>query len=58
MIVPFYNLHKLNELMYEHVIHNECDHFTTQNWNALRSGGWIDNQARDMAAHKKAVKSE
>jgi fatty acid desaturase len=57
-MVPFYNLHKLNDLMYEHVIHNEFDHFTIQNWNALKPGGWIDAQSRDMNANKKAVKSE
>eukprot|EP00978_Attheya_sp_CCMP212_P033752 scaffold137800_cov41-Attheya_sp.AAC.3 len=44
-MVPFFNLHKINELMYEHVIHNECDHFTVQNWAAIRPGGWIDQQA-------------
>jgi hypothetical protein len=53
-MVPFFNLHKLNELMYEHVIHNEKDHFTTQNWAAVKSDGWIDSQARDVAAFAKA----
>ena len=53
-MVPFFNLHKLNELMKEHVIHSEKDHFTTQNIAAVLPGGWIDTQARDMAAHKKA----
>jgi hypothetical protein len=47
-MVPFYNLHKLNELMYEHVLHNERDHFTTQNFAAVKSGGWIDQQADRM----------
>lgn len=49
-MVPFYNLHKLNVLMYEHVLHNEYDHFTVQNWVALKPGGWIDQQAARMAA--------
>jgi fatty acid desaturase len=47
-MVPFFNLHKLNELMYPHVIHNEHDNFTTQNWAALKSGGWIDQQTERM----------
>ena len=51
-MVPFYNLHKLNKLMYHHIIHNECNHFTTQNWDCLKTGGWIDNQAQEMAASK------
>ena len=51
-MVPFFNLHKLNELMYEHVIHNERDYFATQNWNAFKPGGWIDEQSRDMAAFR------
>ena len=60
-MVPFYNLHKLNELMYDHVIHNERDHFTTQNFAAFMPGGWIDRQSADMAAFAKkkaAQKSE
>jgi hypothetical protein len=56
-MVPFFNLNKLNELMYEHVVHNEHDHFTTQNWDALKSGGWIDQQAERCAAYDRA-KSE
>jgi fatty acid desaturase len=51
-MVPFFNLHKLNELMYEHVIHSEKDHFTTQVYAALEVGGWIDTQARDMSTAK------
>ena len=47
-MVPFFNLHKLNELMYEHVIHNEHDHFTVQNFTAFMPGGWIDQQMADM----------
>lgn len=47
-MVPFFNLHKLNELMYEHVIHNERDHFTTQNWACLKPNGWIDQQSKRM----------
>jgi fatty acid desaturase len=55
-MVPFFNLHKLNQLMYEHVLHNEKDHFTTQNWQAFKPGGWIDQQSRRMATF--ADKSE
>jgi fatty acid desaturase len=44
-MVPFFNLHKINKLMYPHVVHNEKDHFTTQNWEAIKAGGWIDQQA-------------
>lgn len=43
-MVPFFNLCRVNELMYPHVLHNECDHFTTQNWAAFKPGGWIDQQ--------------
>ena len=57
-MVPFFNLHKINELMYEHVIHNECDHFTSQNWTCLKSGGWIDQQRADMEAFDKKRKLE
>jgi fatty acid desaturase len=53
-MVPFFNLHKLNDLMYEHVIHNEKDHFTLQNWGALKPGGWIDEQARDVELYRKS----
>lgn len=49
-MVPFYNLSKINEHMYSHVIHNERDHFTTQNWAAIVRGGWIDQQAQRMKA--------
>jgi fatty acid desaturase len=52
-MVPFYNLHKLSELMHEHVLHNEHDHFTLQNWAALMPGGWIDRQSADMAAYRR-----
>ncbi len=51
-MVPFYNLSKVNEHMYDHVIHNERDHFTTQNWAALVPGGWIDQQAKCMEMFK------
>ena len=47
-MVPFYNLSKINEQMYDHVIHKERDHFSTQNWAAIAPGGWIDEQARCM----------
>jgi fatty acid desaturase len=52
-MVPFFNLHKLNELMYDHVIHNEYDHFTIQNWAAFKSGGWIDQQMADMEEYRR-----
>jgi fatty acid desaturase len=29
-LVPFCVLHKLNELMNEHIVNNECDHFITR----------------------------
>jgi fatty acid desaturase len=60
-MVPFYNLHKLNELMYDHVIHKEHDRFTTQKVTAFRKGGWIDQQKAAMDAFnqtKKAAKAE
>lgn len=62
-MVPFYNLHKINELMYDHVIHNEQDHFSTQNWAAVMPGGWIDQQAKRINEYKerqvqKEVKAE
>jgi fatty acid desaturase len=50
-MVPFFNLHKLNELIYSHVVHNEHDHFTTQNWAAFKAGGWIDQQAARIEAY-------
>jgi fatty acid desaturase len=52
-MVPFYNLHKLNKLMDESMLHNEKDHFTTQNIECIRPGGWIDRQAVDMAEYAK-----
>lgn len=52
-MVPFFNLHKLNELMYESMLHKEIDHFTVQNIECIRPGGWIDRQAADMAAYEK-----
>lgn len=57
-MVPFYNLHKLNELMYEHVIHNEKDHFTTQNWAAFKHGGWIDQQQQDMEEFRRSQQEQ
>jgi len=47
-MVPFFNLPKLSELMDAHVIHNECRHFSTQNWEAVKPGGWIDQQAMGL----------
>jgi fatty acid desaturase len=60
-MVPFFNLHKLNELMFDSVEHNECDHFTIQNWTCFKKGGWIDRQKADMDSFSKkkaAAKSE
>lgn len=58
-MVPFYNLHKLNELMYEHILHKERDHFTTQNFAAFKPGGWIDRQQKEMDEYKKiSIKTE
>ena len=54
-MVPFFNLHKVNELMYPHVVHNECDHFTTQNWKALKPNGWIAKQSANCAAAKQSA---
>eukprot|EP00934_Nitzschia_sp_Nitz4_P002924 Nitzschia sp. Nitz4//scaffold10_size219509//178977//180194//NITZ4_001456-RA/size219509-processed-gene-0.94-mRNA-1//1//CDS//3329533004//2914//frame0 len=48
-MVPFYNLHKINNEMYDHIIHKECDYFVSQNWTAFKSGGWIDQQSAAMA---------
>jgi fatty acid desaturase len=57
-MVPFYNLQKLNALMYDHVIHNEIDHFTTQNWAAIVPGGWIDQQMERFQAAAAAAAQE
>lgn len=51
-MVPFFNLHKLHQLLKGHVIHGEHHHFTVQNWMAVTPGGWIDQQATDMANAK------
>jgi fatty acid desaturase len=51
-MVPFFNLCRVNEHMYAHVIHNEYDHFTTQNWAAVKPGGWIDQQRERVEASK------
>jgi fatty acid desaturase len=54
-MVPFFNLHKINELMHPYVIHNEKDHFTTQNWAAFKPGGWIDQQAERVEAYRSKI---
>jgi hypothetical protein len=36
---------------YRHVVHNEHDHFTSQNWEAIKPGGWIDQQAEQIKFH-------
>jgi fatty acid desaturase len=43
-MVPFFNLPKLHVLMDDNIVHNECKHFTIQNWDYIRPGGWIDQQ--------------
>ena len=52
-MVPFYNLHKINELLSKQdaILHNECNHFTSQNWTCWMSGGWIDQQKVGMDAY-------
>lgn len=53
-MVPFFNLHKIHELTKDHIVHSECNHFTTQNWECVKPGGWIDQQAERNAAHPKS----
>jgi fatty acid desaturase len=57
-MVPFYNLHKLNALLSEHVIHNEIDHFTTQNWAAVMPGGWIDQQTKRFREDSESAETQ
>jgi len=45
-MVPFFNLHKINALMHDHVVHNECGYFTKQNWECIKPNGWIDKQRK------------
>ena len=45
-MVPFFNLHKVNALMHDHVLHNETENFTVQNWACFKPGGWIDKQRK------------
>lgn len=54
-MVPFFNLHKINALMHDHVVHNECSNFTYQNYVCIKPGGWIDKQRmiNEAAAHPK-----
>jgi fatty acid desaturase len=51
-MVPFYNLHKLHDLMKDSMLHADVDHFSLQNLQCVRPGGWIDGQARDMEADR------
>jgi hypothetical protein len=37
--------------MHPHVVQNEHDHFTSQNREAIKPGGWIDQQAEQIKAH-------
>lgn len=46
-MVPFFNLPKLHELMDDHIKHNECKTFASQNWNMIKKGGWIDTQKEE-----------
>jgi fatty acid desaturase len=48
-MVPFFNLHKLHDLLEGHVIHGEHHHLISQNWECVKQGGWIDQQAANMA---------
>jgi len=43
-MVPFFNLPKLHELLNDHIKHNECKSFASQNWQMIKKGGWIDEQ--------------
>lgn len=53
-MVPFFNLHKINAIMHDHVVHNETTHFTTQNWAAFKPGGWIEEQTKRCVASNAA----
>jgi fatty acid desaturase len=43
-MVPFFNLPKLHVLLNDHIKHNECKSFLSQNWQMIKKGGWIDVQ--------------
>jgi fatty acid desaturase len=45
-MVPFFNLHKINALTHDHIIHNECETFTKEQWYCIKPGGWIDTQLK------------
>lgn len=49
-MVPFYNLPKIHEMLDEHILHNECKNFTSQNWACIREGGWVDQQEKARKA--------
>jgi fatty acid desaturase len=51
-MVPFFNLPKLHELMDPYIVHNECKHFTSQNWACAKLGGWIDQQKKASVVRK------
>ncbi|CAB9508449.1 linoleoyl-CoA desaturase activity [Seminavis robusta] len=53
-MVPFFNLHKVNALMHDHVVHNETGNFTVQNWACFKPGGWIDKQRKINEAGARA----
>jgi fatty acid desaturase len=57
-MVPFFNLHKIHEIMGPHVIGNDCHHFTGQQIMAIKPGGWIDKQSRDMAEYAAAARAK
>lgn len=56
-MVPFFNLHKLHELMDGHIEHNETKCFTAQNWACCKPGGWIDQQASFAEEHSEHAKA-
>lgn len=43
-MVPFFNLPVLHELLKDHIKHKECKTFVSQNWQMVKSDGWIDTQ--------------
>lgn len=43
-MVPFFNLPVLHEMMNDHIKHNECKTFVSQNWKMIKPRGWIDQQ--------------
>lgn len=44
--VPFYNLPKLHQLLRGSILNGNIDSFTAQNWECIKTDGWIDLQTR------------